>query len=87
MTATIDGVRRSIPKRLFGDCFQPSLGKDYFALRLSDDYQTVFVFMAGGDAAGSYNVIWVIPKSGEPTRFSGSCGDCGFIDFQSGFFR
>jgi len=42
--------------------------------------------MSGGDAAGHYEVIWVLRRDGRHTRFSGACGDCGFLDFRSGFF-
>ena len=87
MILTIDGKQVSISSRLFSDCFQPNFGKDCFAVRLSDDSNQVFVFMAGGDAAASYNVIWVVSKTGKAARFSGSCADCGFIDFASGFFK
>lgn len=94
-----DGKEIGVPKRLYADCYQPpfvnGVGrvmnekdvKNYFAVRISDDLQSVFVFMSGGDGAGSYQIIWVLRKDGRHTRFSGACGDCGFIDFQSGFFH
>ena len=96
---TFDGKEIGVPKRLYADCYQPPFFnrvgsvmneqemKNYFAVRISDDLQSVFVFMSGGDAAGSYQIIWVLRKDGRHTRFSGACSDCGFIDFQSGFFH
>ena len=94
-----DGKEIGVPKRLYADCYQPPFfngpgrvmnergAEDYFAARISDDLQSVFVFMWGGDAAGSYQIIWVLRKDGRHTRFSGACSDCGFIDFQGGFFH
>ena len=58
-----------------------------FAVRIGDDLKSVFIFMYGGDAAGSYQVLWVLRPDGKHSRFSGACADCGFIDFQSGFFN
>jgi hypothetical protein len=94
-----DGKEVGVPERLYADCYQPPFinqsGRvmnegdvdNYFAARISDDLQSVFVFMWGGDAAGSYQVIWVLRKDGRHTRFSGACSDCGFIDFHGGFFQ
>jgi hypothetical protein len=95
MRLYFDGREIPIPRRLYADSYQPALRKDYssadyknhyFALRIGDDLQSVFAFMSGGDGAGSYQVLWVLRKDGKHSRFSGSCGDCGFIDFKSGFF-
>jgi len=85
-----DGKEVPVTKHLFTDCYNPDLA-DYpaenFAIRFSDDMQGVFVFMSGSDGAGSYQVIWTLRKDGRHSRFSGACGDCGFIDFRSGFFK
>jgi hypothetical protein len=81
-----DGKEVAVSSGLFFDCYDPSFGEDYPPIRFGDDFQSVFVFMSGGDAAGSYQVIWVLRKDGRHTRFSGACVDCGFIDFDSGFF-
>ncbi len=81
-----DGKPIIVPRRLYTDCYNPNFEKDYLKVRLSDDLQSAFVFMSGSDAAGSYQVVWVLRKDGRHTRFSGSCPDCGFIDFKGGFF-
>ena len=90
-----DGREVRVPKRLYADCFSPLFSqkyiadgtiKNYFALRIGDDLQSAFVFMSGGDAAGSYQVLWVLRRDGHHARFSGACPDCQFIDFNSGFF-
>ena len=96
MRLYFDGREIPITRRLYANSYQPALRKDYslddyknnyFALRIGDDMESVFAFMSGGDGAGSYQVLWVLRKDGRHSRFSGSCGDCGFIDFRSGFFQ
>src|SRR5205085_7956636 len=91
-----DGIEIKVPRRLYSDCFEPPFSQKaidekyinkYFAIRIGDDLQSAFAFMSGGDGAGSYQVVWVFKKDGRHARFSGSCPDCGFIDFQSGFFE
>lgn len=82
----LDGKEIHVPRSLYSDCYEPLFGEDYPPIRFSDDLQSVFVFMGGSDAAGSYQVIWVLRKDGRHTRFSGACPDCGFLDFDSGFF-
>lgn len=59
----------------------------FFAMRIGDDLQSVFIFMAGGDAAGSYEVLWVIRTDGKHSRFSGKGTGKPFFNFDSGFFR
>ena len=86
MAAVLDGVPIEVPRNLIADCYEPHLDKSLLAVRIGDDNQSVFVFMNGSDAAGSYQVVWVLSKTGFVTRFSGACSDCGFLDFQSGFF-
>lgn len=53
----------------------------YLAIKFSDDGKALFVFMAGGDGAGTYDAIWVFRKDGKHTRFTNSGGDCTFLDF------
>jgi hypothetical protein len=92
---SFDGKSVPVLKSLYQDCYEPpfknkSGGADipgYFAVRIGDDLKSVFIFMYGGDAAGSYQVLWVLRPDGKHSRFSGACADCGFIDFQSGFFN
>jgi hypothetical protein len=90
-----DRRKIKVPKKLYADCFFPPFAqkyvadgsiKNYFALRIGDDLQSAFAFMSGGDTAGSYQVVWVLRQDGRHARFSGACPDCGFIDFNSGFF-
>jgi hypothetical protein len=84
----IDGSEVPVAKSLYSDCYEPSFGvNSSFAIKFADKFESVFVFMHGSDAAGSYQVLWVLRKDGKHSRFSGACSDCGFIDFTSGFFR
>lgn len=53
----------------------------YLAIKLGDDMKSVFVFLAAGDGAGVYDVIWVLRKDGHHARFTNSGGDCGFLNF------
>jgi len=89
-----DGKRVPLPRSLYQDCYEPPFGngvgediQNYLAVRIGDDLKSVFVFMAGGDAAGSYQILWALKPDGNHSRFSGVCSDCGFIDFQSSFFK
>jgi hypothetical protein len=73
-----DGRRVAVPRGLYSDCFNPNFGADYFAVKNGDDSASVLVFMAGGDAAGSYQVIWVLRKDGRHSRFTNPCSDCDY---------
>lgn len=92
MRLIFDGRKIDIPNKLYSDCYNTIFlfgGNDtsrFFALRIGDDLSSVFVFMGGGDGSGSYQVLWNFRTDGKHTRFSGSCSDCQFIDFDSGFF-
>ena len=84
----IDGKEVPVPKRLYSDCYEPRFDlNESFALKFGDSPDSVFVFMNGADAAGSYQVLWAFRKDGRHSRFSGACSDCGFLDFRSGFFN
>jgi hypothetical protein len=79
------GKKVAVPKRLYADCFEPSFGKSYFAIKAGDDGESLLVFMAGGDAAGGYQVIWVLRKDGRHSRFSTPCSDCDYTGFMTFF--
>ena len=90
MRLFLDGKRIPIPRRLYSDCYSPPFFKDYqargimnkyLAIKFGDDMKSVFVFLAAGDGAGVYDVIWVLRKDGNHTRFTNSGGDCGFLNF------
>ena len=85
-----DGKEIPVPARLYSDCYTPPPFKEYkkrgwvnkyLNVKLSDDLERVFVFLAAGDGAGVYDVIWVLSKDGRHTRFSNSGGDCSFLNF------
>jgi hypothetical protein len=82
---SFDGKKVAVPKRLYADLFEPNLKKDYFATKIGDDGSSLLVFMAGSDAAGGYQVIWVFRRDGRHSRFSTPCSDCDFKGFM-GFF-
>ena len=91
MRLDFDGKKAEIPKELYSDCYNPpfprynkEIQSNYFKIKIGDDMKSVFVFMAGGDAAGSYRVVWILRPDGAHSRFSQACPDCSFIDF-SGF--
>ena len=86
----LDGREIQVPKRLYSDCYMPPSWRKYKAegvignylqIRFSDDAENVFVFFAGGDGAGSYQVIWVLRRDGKHTRFVNEGSDCSIIDF------
>jgi hypothetical protein len=80
-----DGRRIAVPRRLFSDCFDPSFGKDSVAVKNGDDGASVLVFMAGSDAAGGYQVLWVLRRDGHHSRFSTPCSDCDYRGFMTFF--
>jgi hypothetical protein len=92
MILSFDNVEIDIPKELYSDCYEPQFPgtnrptSEYLVIRIGDDLKSVFVFMNGGDAAGHYQIIWVLRTDGKHSRFStGSCADCNFINFDSEF--
>jgi hypothetical protein len=69
-----------IPKSLYSDCFEPILtdalgdvksGHEPFVIQAvaSEDGSSVLINMYGSDAAGSYEVWWIISKNGKHRRF------------------
>jgi hypothetical protein len=60
LTLLFDGKRIQLPENLFRDCYNPNLSRDYMELSLGDDAKSVFLFMAGSDASGGYQVLWVL---------------------------
>jgi hypothetical protein len=82
---TMPDYEVEIPKSIYSNCYQPPFPQehisDYFRMEIGDDLRSVFVFMSGGDAAGSYQVIWVLRTDGMHSRFSQGVPDSRFIDF------
>jgi hypothetical protein len=87
----LDGKEVSIPRNLYADCYTPPYFKEYkergwinnyLNIKFSDDLENVFVFLAAGDGAGVYDVIWVLRKDGRHTRFTESSGDCRLLNFE-----
>ena len=90
MRLFLDGRKIHIPRRLYSDCYSPpffkeyqrrDIMKNYLALKFSDDGNSLFVFLAGGDGAGVYDAIWLFRKDGHHARFTNSGGDCHFLNF------
>lgn len=65
-----DGKKVAVPRRLYSDLFDPGLDDDSSGIRIGDDGASLLVFMAGGDGAGSYQVIWALRADGRHSRFS-----------------
>ena len=84
MTVSFGGTKITIPAKLYADCFNPNFQKDTSAVRLTDAGDSLLVFMAGSDAAGSYQIMWIFRKDGRHSRFVNNCSDCdysGVLDF------
>ena len=60
----IDNVELQIPKVIYGFCFNPNLSKEYLNAYWGKDYESVFVFMTGGDGVGGYTIAWYLSKNG-----------------------
>lgn len=67
-----------VPRKLYEDCYDPNLKEGYLALKLSEDGRSLLMFMAGSDAAGSYQVLWVLRRDGRHSRFVNNCSDCDY---------
>jgi len=61
------GVRRSVDKRFFADCFNASALP--YRVLVSDDFRAVMITTDGGDGGGAYRVTWIVPKEGAVSRF------------------
>jgi hypothetical protein len=87
LSVIFDGVKLTIPRDLYRDCFNPRPGNS-LAVQLTDDRKGAFVFFSGSDAAGSYQVVWVFSTDGRHSRLScppSVCSDMGFLNFDSSF--
>ena len=84
MTVSFSGKKVVVPRSLYADCFNPNLQKSTVAAKLNDAGDSLLVFMAGSDAAGSYQIMWILRKDEHHSRFVNNCSDCeyaGVLDF------
>lgn len=79
-----DGTAVSMPKKLYNDVYEPHMKEGSLGIRFGDDLSSLFVFIAGSDGAGSYQLLWVFRRDGNHSRFSRPCPDSRFIDFRGG---
>jgi hypothetical protein len=80
MVVSFQGKKMVVPRKLYSDCFEPTFLKNNFIAKLNDAGDTLFVFMAGSDGAGSYQVMWVLRNDGHHSRFAHNCSDCDYRD-------
>jgi hypothetical protein len=80
MVVSFRGKTMAVPRNLYWDCFEPSFLKNNFIAKLNDAGDALFVFMAGSDGAGGYEVMWVLRKDGHHSRFVHNCSDCDYKD-------
>jgi len=73
-----DGVSVTVPKSLYGDCFNPRFDEESFGTKFSDNGKSLLIFMAGGGEKNLYQVIWIIRKDGLHSRFINNCSDCDY---------
>jgi hypothetical protein len=70
----VDGKKWIIPEKLWADCYQPNIyishnpAFNYLWVVLSPDGTRLAIGMWGGDAAGSYHVIWYLRADGKNSR-------------------
>ena len=60
MTVNFSGKKIVVPRGLYADCFNPSFQKETFVAKLNDAGDSLLVFMAGSDAAGGYQIMWIL---------------------------
>ena len=63
-----DGREIEVPKKLYVDCYEPSLDSGYLKMRFGPKFKSVIVSMTGSDGAGWYQVIWRLESNGHHTR-------------------
>jgi hypothetical protein len=78
MTVSFSGTKIVVPLSLYGDCYNPNFQKDTFAAKLNEAGDSLLLFMAGSDAAGSYQIMWIVRKDGHHSRFVNDCSDCDY---------
>ncbi|MDQ1639565.1 MAG: hypothetical protein QOF62_2904 [Pyrinomonadaceae bacterium] len=86
MFVTFDGLRIEVPARFYSDCYNPNFQKDYWGTKLSDDGNSLLIFMAGGQGKGLYQVIWILRKDRQHARFFNNCPECDHKDILN-FFK
>jgi hypothetical protein len=82
-----DGKQIPVEKSLFSDCYNPNIEKDYIELKIGDDGKSVMIFMNGGDAAGSYQIFWILRSDAKHSRFGSGSSDADVLGFTSSFFN
>ena len=65
---SLDGTEVAIPRKLYSDCFEPSLDGRYLAIRFGRNFQSVIISMSGSDGAGTYKVVWRFQRNGYHSR-------------------
>lgn len=70
--ATVDGRRWPIPRRLYGNCYEPNIRRvgvsECVEVQLSPDGNRLTIMLAGSDGDGSYSVHWDLRRNGKHTR-------------------
>lgn len=56
-----------LPRRLYSDCYNPGHA-GYLSFKTLHHGTVLAITMEGGDAAGSYDVVWYVPRIGAPHR-------------------
>ena len=70
LSVQIDGKAVNIPPALYSQFFNPNLHyENPKSLKTIDAYfdhhfNSIFIFMNGGDGAGAYSVVWTIDREG-----------------------
>ena len=61
----------SIPNKLYIDCYEPNFDGENGFIKVvsSPERAEILIQMQGSDGGGAYEVWWIIPKKGEPSRF------------------
>lgn len=77
---SLDGKEIPLNKKWYEDLYNPNVNKENFKIALGDDLKTVWAYMSGSDAAGSYGVLWVFPLIGPPSRIVSRSSDSNLCD-------
>lgn len=77
---SLDGKEIPVNKKWYEDLYNPNITPETFKVALGDDLKTVWAYMSGSDAAGSYGVLWVFPVIGPPSRLVSRSSDSNLCD-------
>jgi hypothetical protein len=83
----INGKQIPVKPEFYNRLYNPAIGYENSTLYLTafwgSDYKSIFVFMNGGDGAGSYTAVWSLRADGKHTFMKPAYSDELYFDFHN----